>query len=541
LQDDQWHHVAVVRNDTTDQVTVYIDGVTVGTHAVTLGALTIDAGGLVVGQEQDSVGGGFDLSQEFDGLLDELQFHRRVLTATEIANLYAGQSRDTDTFVDTPIASYKAEGNGNDFQSTHEGTASGGVTYSAGITGQGFNFEGTGKISIPDSGVFNAGAALTVSAWVNPDVISNNREIVSQWNATTGQRGFDLRIDSTGHAAFFISKDGNVDVASAVSSATLSTGHWTHVTGTYDGSNIRIYVDGVLSGTTAYAGTMFNSTDPVLIGDSNSNSKLAFDGKIDEVAIYNRVLSGTEVGTLFSSVNQSTVSNQIGVMIDGSAGNTIGGSTISDRNVISGNNAHGVYISGNGVPNDAVAWWKADGTSNDSVGANNGTLTNGATISAGGVSGSSFHFDGVDDFVSIADNPDLSITGSLTVEAWINVESLPTGWAPIINKWQDGAGINERGYFITVKPTGQIQFFASADGATMWASAISTSTIELNTWTHVSGVFDSEAQQLRVYIDGQLVGTTATSFTTLFDNAQPLLIGSGKVGGAAQSYFHGSI
>ncbi|MCA9165890.1 MAG: LamG domain-containing protein, partial [Planctomycetales bacterium] len=106
-------------------------------------------------------------------------------------------------------------------------------------------------------------------------------------------------------------------------------------------------------------------------------------------------------------------------------------------------------------------------------------------------------------------------------------------------KWQDG-GVNERSYFITVKPTGQIQFLVSPNGVNTY-SVISTNAITLNEWTHVSGVFDGDAQELRVYIDGVQLGTTATTFATIFDNAQPLLLGSGKVGGAAQSYFHGSI
>ncbi|MCA9065916.1 MAG: LamG domain-containing protein, partial [Planctomycetaceae bacterium] len=378
-----WHQLVGTRSGAN--LAFYIDGVLAGSSSSANTSAISPEAHMVLGQVSPEFSGEF-----LNGKVDEAMLLTRALTATDVASLYASQSRDTDTFVDTPIASYKAEGNGNDFQSTHEGTASGGVTYTPGITGQGFEFDGTGKISIPDSAVFNAGAALSVSAWVNPDAIGTSREIVAQWNANTGQRGFLMRINATGNAEFFISRTGGVDYTSAVSSVALTANHWSLLTGTYDGTNIRIYVDGVLRGTTAYAGTMFNSTDPVLIGDSNSNSKNPFDGTIDEVAIYNRVLSAAEITSMYDAVAQSSVGNQMGVVLSNSSGNTIGGTTLAERNVISGNNAHGVYISGNGIPDSTVSWWKADGNANDSVGSNNGTLTNGATVVAGGVRGSSF-------------------------------------------------------------------------------------------------------------------------------------------------------
>lgn len=73
--------------DSFDQVTLYIDGASQGTKPATLNPLQIDGGGLVLGQEQDSAGGGYTASQAFVGTLDEVRLYNQALTATEITTL----------------------------------------------------------------------------------------------------------------------------------------------------------------------------------------------------------------------------------------------------------------------------------------------------------------------------------------------------------------------------------------------------------------------------------------------------------------------
>jgi fibronectin type 3 domain-containing protein len=82
-----WHHLAVTRDDVNDRVTLYLDGVSYGSQVATLTPLDIDSGGLLLGQEQDTVGGGFDTSQSFVGTMDEVRLYERVLSASEITDL----------------------------------------------------------------------------------------------------------------------------------------------------------------------------------------------------------------------------------------------------------------------------------------------------------------------------------------------------------------------------------------------------------------------------------------------------------------------
>ena len=89
IADNSWHHYAVVRDDTNNQANLYVDGAADNENpkAVTLSTLTVDAGGLVVGQEQDSVGGGFDAAQDMGSVFDDLRIYNRVLTLSEIQAL----------------------------------------------------------------------------------------------------------------------------------------------------------------------------------------------------------------------------------------------------------------------------------------------------------------------------------------------------------------------------------------------------------------------------------------------------------------------
>lgn len=88
INDDQWHHLMIIADDTNNGVALYIDGIFQGAKRMTLDPIHIDPGGLVVGQDQDSVGGGFEVEQAFAGMLDEIRIEPRVISWTEIQNQF---------------------------------------------------------------------------------------------------------------------------------------------------------------------------------------------------------------------------------------------------------------------------------------------------------------------------------------------------------------------------------------------------------------------------------------------------------------------
>jgi len=88
--DNNWHHIAVVWKSAGGNVTVYKDGkIAYSGNNFRSGYPIINGRSLVLGQEQDSEGGGFDASQAFLGLLDEVRIYGQVLDSAEIQKHYA--------------------------------------------------------------------------------------------------------------------------------------------------------------------------------------------------------------------------------------------------------------------------------------------------------------------------------------------------------------------------------------------------------------------------------------------------------------------
>lgn len=86
INDDRWHHVAWVREGGTEYL--YLDGVLVDSNSRTTATIYVDNGGLIIGQEQDCVGGCFDSSQAFIGELDELMIFDRALDGDRIEEIH---------------------------------------------------------------------------------------------------------------------------------------------------------------------------------------------------------------------------------------------------------------------------------------------------------------------------------------------------------------------------------------------------------------------------------------------------------------------
>ncbi len=88
IEDGAWHHVLVLRAGSV--AALYIDGAQIGTSlGITTNALDIDSGGLVFGQDQDTVGGGFEADEAWAGSMDDLRVYSRALTAAEVQQVAA--------------------------------------------------------------------------------------------------------------------------------------------------------------------------------------------------------------------------------------------------------------------------------------------------------------------------------------------------------------------------------------------------------------------------------------------------------------------
>ena len=139
---------------------------------------------------------------------------------------------------------------------------------------------------------------ITVEAWVKPEVNSGHNGVILgnySFPVDNGQLQVLLRRDNNGYT-FHINDDngGNKEV-SAPNSVQLNI--WQHIVGVWDGSTIKIYVDGILkSTTTGVIGSSFRSlTNSFVIGYSLAAGGEGFQGSIDEVRIWNIALTVDEI------------------------------------------------------------------------------------------------------------------------------------------------------------------------------------------------------------------------------------------------------
>jgi len=216
------------------------------------------------------------------------------------------------------VSWWRAEGNASDSADGNHGTAFNGASYGSGILGSSFLLDGVNDhIRVPNSGNLNLTTALTLGAWVNPSTRGTYDSIIDKWDVAFGinQRSFTFSIHPNGEAYLTLDALGTSTLVGIAFSTntTVPLNTWTHVAGTYDGAFVRIYINGVLKGQTAYTSGIKSSTDDLGIGGFVGGASLGdvgspFAGRIDEAVIYNRALSPSEIVTLATIPEPSSMS-----------------------------------------------------------------------------------------------------------------------------------------------------------------------------------------------------------------------------------------
>lgn len=193
------------------------------------------------------------------------------------------------------------------------------------------DFDGTNdKANIPDSPSLRPPpSALTVAAWIKPDTLSGTKTVVDKRVSGSAD---SYVLGTTGTSARFCAAETGTQCANG---GTISTGVWQYLTGTYDGATIRTYINAVQVATLARTNPLTYSTFPVLIGaeDQAGTLTLFFNGMIDEVRIYNRVLAPGEIATHYNEgvsakLGASSSQGLVGYWnLDEATGQTINDST----------------------------------------------------------------------------------------------------------------------------------------------------------------------------------------------------------------------
>jgi formylglycine-generating enzyme required for sulfatase activity len=206
------------------------------------------------------------------------------------------------------VAHYPFEGNAKDESGyKKDGVVKGAVltTDQFGSQENAYEFNGTNSaIEVPDSESIRPQKQITVSAWVNIDNLQPYKRILTKGvNINDSYGSYQLITGSNLNDHFHDEPLFTIQTTNGYRVPNPERGQpvqkWIHVCGTYDGQKTKLFYGGQLVAEVQSSGDLRYDSNPLVIGrDLFWNT--SFDGKIDEVRIYNRALTAAEVSQLYS-------------------------------------------------------------------------------------------------------------------------------------------------------------------------------------------------------------------------------------------------
>jgi Concanavalin A-like lectin/glucanases superfamily len=192
-------------------------------------------------------------------------------------------------------------------------------------------------------------------------------------------------------------------------------GAWSYVAMTYDGSRLRLFVDGHQAGSQPTSGTIAAARNPLWLGGNHPFGEF-FDGLIDEARVYDRALSDAEI--------RADMDKPV----------ARGGAVRGRANLVAGSRSAPLRAVGLVA---AYAFDEGAGASvADGSGNGNGGTVDGATWTRGRY-GSALRFDGAHDLVRVPPSTSLDVGSELTLSAWIRPAASQGGWRTIIYRERD--------------------------------------------------------------------------------------------------------
>ena len=221
-------------------------------------------------------------------------------------------------------AYYPFEGNANDSSSVgNDGVESGSPNYVGGVNGSAIHFDGIDdSVVIPANPNLSFGANdFSVGFWFRL-ASSTDGPVPAMWvdERCCDERGFwlgaSLQMSNSpplGGVYFAVSGSGFGDATKATSSLSpIIDDEWHMVVGTRSGSAVSVYLDGLLVGVGSGPTYDVGDSNPIHLGQRFNGDSFHL-GTMDEVFVYDRALSASEVQTLFSSVPEPSTALLLGI------------------------------------------------------------------------------------------------------------------------------------------------------------------------------------------------------------------------------------
>jgi len=489
FQLNKWTHVAVTRSGA--QYTFYVDGKSIGGWSGSSSALVSDATNTTIGRE--TYAGGYFA---FNGWIDEPKIYPYARTAAEIKSDYAAgeahaksdkgssvnlgsNSKSSDAFSDGLVGYWKMDeasspyldSSGNGYTGTWVNNG-----YSSGKFGIGVSLDGNNDyVNLGPNFNFTS-ESFSISHWIKLNSLftaTANVGPIPFYKGNYQVNGYYSGIGNSGDVIFVTNQSGAVQFSSTTIN-TISTGTWYYLTYVRNGSSVRIYVNG--EDKTSTAASHINpttSSSNFQIGKYSSNN-IDMNGLMDEVRIYNRALSTTEVKQLYEWAPGPVAYYKFDEGV---------GTTAFDT---SGNSNNGA--------------WSGSGTHWDT-----------------GKFGKAGKFNGTSDCINGGNNNILDITNAITYEAWAKFQ-VDTDVQYVVENYHK-AGIAR-------VSSNTLQWFLSI-GST-FNTVQTVNTVSKGTWHHIATTRDT-TNGLLIYVDGikQTTTTVAGSQnpTGNIDAGNPLYIG----------------
>jgi hypothetical protein len=382
---------------------------------------------------------------------------------------------------------WPGEGDAKDVVGGNDGVLVGGTTFSSGIVGQAFSFDGiSDSVTNAVPGLTNILDTYTMEFWAWPTAgrdttaedtsgiygNSNQRYAIFPDNGKFGAVGSGVSVGTNGVSVFEL---GSAYLPALLVYDTVIT-NWTHVAVVYSSQQPSLYLNGVLVRTGLVSSR--SSYPSTCLGDAANLGFGFYAGLLDEVSIYNRALTSAEIAGIFNAgsagkcplpvppfivtqpTNQTVITGSTATFVVTAGGslplsyqwtffgtNLPGqtGTSLTLANVQSNQsglyavqvtNAYGITNSSAILtvspappcyvaPSGLVAWYRGEGDGRDSVGPYMGILVGGTSFAAGEV-GQAFAFDGIQTSVSNSVPGLTNVVSSYTMEFW----ALPTDSRP---------------------------------------------------------------------------------------------------------------
>lgn len=417
-----------------------------------------------------------------DGQADEVSLFGRALSAAEIQSIYGAQTAGKcgSACMTAPagmVAWYPGENSATDIRGGNDGTMQNGAAFAPGRVGQAFSFDGSNDyISIPKTPALNFGTGdFSVEFWVKFNNTASLGGMVSgdNFGAAGDYNGWLFNNDFSSGGMGWMTRKASVGATHArFAAGNFSNGTWYHLAGVRSGRTLSFYVNGTLvsSGTEGSAIDVSNPYE-IRIGSLSLGSPQNFPGMIDELALYSRALSPSEVASV------------------------AGAGKCKPSAVTS--------------PSGQTAWWPGDGNAFDITGnGNNGTLQSGATFAVS-KAGQGFSFDALTSpSITVPDSPSLDMVSAGTIESWIYLDNVNGG--TIISKGRSDT--NQASYTLGLFLGNLRADLYKGDGSpTGYVPVVTPAGPMVGRWSHLALTWDGA--NFSMFVNGILMGSSAYAFT----------------------------